>query len=442
MRKEIPAISQIWKTLVLVLGGLLLAWLLVILIVDPLPSNDSDLVLPGRQVDSEQNPYPEIRDISLSRDDYNEIFPVTQMLEREKPFDVAFVQKLLKRHATELGRFKVYAEMVDWKQDQPLGQTTNSDFDYASRWFRIAYLKWAQATLFTINGDAESALDEALELLQFGGGLSSADNPLDPVFCASEISEIGALTLVESIDNRVVDSDILAGLAAKLDQPGLLRNDLANVVRAEYTLIAERGMDRATFDRETRPSWEANRITKTPSWLPSRLVYKPNLSRSLCAAYHRAAIRTSEETCQAYFSAIEAVIPEAWEQSLIGNSFGFEMFSQRMLSLRTTHGSFVTRSELALVRLRVAMERYRLEHGDWPQALGSLVPKFLGEIPIDPMDGKSIRFDPKRRLIYSVGLNLVDDGGMAPDMPGTLRSSEEIVIELEPDGRNRSSPRG
>jgi hypothetical protein len=61
----------------------------------------------------------------------------------------------------------------------------------------------------------------------------------------------------------------------------------------------------------------------------------------------------------------------------------------------------------------VAMERYRLAHGRWPERLEGLVPAYLSKIPIDPFDGQPLRF---RRLkdgviIYTVGEDRQDDGG-------------------------------
>jgi len=38
--------------------------------------------------------------------------------------------------------------------------------------------------------------------------------------------------------------------------------------------------------------------------------------------------------------------------------------------------------------------------------------------PLDPFDGKSFRYDPKRRVVYSVGKNLVDNGGSAMPLKG------------------------
>jgi hypothetical protein len=71
----------------------------------------------------------------------------------------------------------------------------------------------------------------------------------------------------------------------------------------------------------------------------------------------------------------------------------------------------------ALLRCTVAalaVERYRLAHGQWPESLDSVVPEYLPAAPTDPFDGQPLRF---RRLenglvIYSVGLDLHDDGGI------------------------------
>ena len=52
-----------------------------------------------------------------------------------------------------------------------------------------------------------------------------------------------------------------------------------------------------------------------------------------------------------------------------------------------------------------------------PDSLSNLVPDFLESIPIDPFDGKELRYRKldKGFVVYSVGENLSDDGGQ--EMP-------------------------
>lgn len=60
----------------------------------------------------------------------------------------------------------------------------------------------------------------------------------------------------------------------------------------------------------------------------------------------------------------------------------------------------------------IACERYRRKHGELPESLNVLVPEFLETVPNDPFDGKPIRYNKEKKIIYSVGENLVDSGGM------------------------------
>ncbi len=67
-----------------------------------------------------------------------------------------------------------------------------------------------------------------------------------------------------------------------------------------------------------------------------------------------------------------------------------------------------------LVLAAIALERYRLAHSSYPKDLQSLVPDLLKSVPLDFMDGKPLRYrlpEPSAFVLYSVGLDGVDDGG-------------------------------
>ncbi|MDP1561977.1 MAG: hypothetical protein Q8M16_11415 [Pirellulaceae bacterium] len=57
--------------------------------------------------------------------------------------------------------------------------------------------------------------------------------------------------------------------------------------------------------------------------------------------------------------------------------------------------------------------RYQREHGRLPETLNDLVGDFLEQVPQDPFDNLPLRYVPKgdKFVIYSVGVNGVDDGG-------------------------------
>ena len=80
-------------------------------------------------------------------------------------------------------------------------------------------------------------------------------------------------------------------------------------------------------------------------------------------------------------------------------------------------------SELTLLKIALALELYKINHGDYPDALEALLFTYLEEVPIDPSTSRSTitykkNGDGERFLLYSYGPNQQDDGGQAA--PGTL----------------------
>ena len=67
----------------------------------------------------------------------------------------------------------------------------------------------------------------------------------------------------------------------------------------------------------------------------------------------------------------------------------------------------------AVVAAAVAACRYRIAHGQWPDKLADLVPEYLGATPLDPFDGKSLRFKSgdNEIVIYSIGPDAIDNSG-------------------------------
>ncbi len=79
----------------------------------------------------------------------------------------------------------------------------------------------------------------------------------------------------------------------------------------------------------------------------------------------------------------------------VGNAFNYRQAVHRVL------------------QVELALANYRLEHGEYPKRLAELVPEYIDVLPEDPFSGKTLvyRLTPKGYLLYSVGLNGVDEGG-------------------------------
>ena len=80
-----------------------------------------------------------------------------------------------------------------------------------------------------------------------------------------------------------------------------------------------------------------------------------------------------------------------------------------------------TNARLDLLRLAIALERYKSAKGEYPETLDALIPAYLDEIPLDPFTGRktlTYKLAPDEEtafLLYSYGPNETDDGGDETD---------------------------
>ncbi|MBN1764623.1 MAG: hypothetical protein JW860_05145 [Sedimentisphaerales bacterium] len=84
----------------------------------------------------------------------------------------------------------------------------------------------------------------------------------------------------------------------------------------------------------------------------------------------------------------------------------------------------------------LAVEQYRLARGQWPKSLSELTPNFLEAVPVDPFDGKEIKYKKldKGYMVYSVGEDMIDDEGMAEELDSdgwVLRQEVDIIFKVE-----------
>ena len=74
-----------------------------------------------------------------------------------------------------------------------------------------------------------------------------------------------------------------------------------------------------------------------------------------------------------------------------------------------------THTRVQCARTAVALERWRLARGAYPEALAALVPGLLPAVPHDVMDGLPLRYRRTEEggyLLYSIGIDAKDDGGI------------------------------
>jgi len=73
-----------------------------------------------------------------------------------------------------------------------------------------------------------------------------------------------------------------------------------------------------------------------------------------------------------------------------------------------------------LCELTFALKQYKADQGQFPDALNGLMPKYIPALPEDPFSGQPYcyRKEGDEFVLYSVGENRNDDGGMKTEQDG------------------------
>jgi hypothetical protein len=121
-------------------------------------------------------------------------------------------------------------------------------------------------------------------------------------------------------------------------------------------------------------------------------------------------------------------MPGATNQPVFTSKYRSSMAA--MLNMRQMNSIFAGRGLLEraaqvearrrLIITAIALERFRVRHGHYPVTLGAVVPEFLKQPPIDFMDGQPLRYrlgEDGRFVLYSTGVDCVDDGGVMAETP-------------------------
>jgi hypothetical protein len=100
----------------------------------------------------------------------------------------------------------------------------------------------------------------------------------------------------------------------------------------------------------------------------------------------------------------------------------YDLFSQMLIPAleRVAKKTAGAQTYVDLARVGCALERYRLAHGNYPDALEALMPKFITKSPHDVINGQPLKYRRNADgsfVLYSVGWNEADDGGQVVRLP-------------------------
>ena len=98
---------------------------------------------------------------------------------------------------------------------------------------------------------------------------------------------------------------------------------------------------------------------------------------------------------------------------------------------------FIYRNRLEVTRAILAIQLYLREHLSLPAATGDLIKQgILKEWPTDPFDGKPLRYSREKAIVWSVGPDGVDHGGVREERHGDL----QFLNQFQPAAKRLPTP--
>lgn len=263
---------------------------------------------------------------------------------------------------------------------------------------------------------------------------------------------------------RALASDVTIAVAPDLAPAGLA--DRARVAALIATMLDDAppmraGRDGVVAERvfcrdmlaqmrkgNIQPMFAGGTRTPTTGGRILSLAATPVLYRGegLALDYFEEQVRLADAPSQAAYDAASARAVSMYNEMRTGSLTMLATAAVPALD-RYHAAKFRSITDRHLAATALALRLYQLDHdGRRPATLEALVPAYLPSVPVDAIDGRPLRYDPARAILWSVGENNVDDGGDGTAVPKKYYAgpgrwdAKDAVVHLDRQPRPATQP--
>lgn len=332
----------------------------------------------------------------------------------------------LEEHGAVLDNFRdlLDEKPEEWEPRSTLWQV--EDFGAAPAWKGVMELKEIEAVHLARRGQEEPAFLAACDLLVLAALLERLDAWPSFLDRSLELHARGTETVARLLARTHLPEEKLRRLQEEEFQPwGPSVERLATAMDGFYA-----------FERKLLLGPGDGEPPVPPGYLPARstwrIFFKPCATLRLFtegfrelknAAGHIALVRPEQIGSR--------LLRRERAGGLLGgaNRDGEDYFAGRIRHYEVLpERNALARARHAIVLTLFAARRFVHRELRLPARLEELKPRYLAVMPFDPFSGESLRYDAARSLVYSVGLNLKDDGGRPTAIP--LADPQEPTAEI------------
>lgn len=299
---------------------------------------------------------------------------------------------------------------------------------YIGEWRNMGRVMALEARYRRLSGDYQRSVSTCISLLRFGDLVQHDAECIINYLVGIAITELGLQQVRDlAIDEGTTDRE-LSALAGTLADLGPFDHGFDRAIKMEYKMVSSTLDDFASgkINMDQIMAVESS-DTESSGFLKGRRVpryfLQPNRTKALFADYYREMLGNSSlayadmNMCdkEEMFCLDESKHKLMTRPNAVGKILcrllvpAIESILERRCRIETG---------VAATHLIVALNMYEKEHGEFPGKLSELVPGHIAAVPSDSYDGKPLRYDPDRKLVYSVGKDLEDSGGSSDTLSG------------------------
>lgn len=385
---------------------------------DEPPFDDSDLWLPKVEISQSDNAFYYFEDIREKiyipyNIEENKLF---QDMSNGQAWDAEFAKELIDKNQQAFESFNKAFDCPVYQQPSLIDpkEFSINTIIYSVGYLRnIAQLSCVKATYLFKEDKQQEAFEQIIKNLELSQMLKNAPLP----------------QLIDGLVSLTIDDISLKNLRLMIPETNLSSSALKEQINKLDEFKGNNDWIKTSFKLEYIKQQNAYRELANYS----SYFYKPNQTKRMFAEHYQGMIRNAE---QDYYKDMESFefnplylenfsIETLFKGNLIGKIF-YDMIAVNQEGLLVNN--YLNEFSFSGTQVLMALKAYQIDNAKLPNSLDELVPEYLSQVPKDPFDGQAIRFSPEKRIIYSVGQDLIDSGGSQGD---DLYSMPDPTLKIE-----------
>lgn len=359
------------------------------------------------------------------------------------PWDAKLARELVLKN-TEAFRYFVDASTKPEYQNPSFAGPSKISQDSAlpslNSFRNMANLSVLKSVFLVKQGKDKEAIEEAFRSINIGQKMQDSQGSLIEYLVATAIKNIGLQTTQKILASSKLKVSELKKYSQDADQYYKNEEGLTHSLKAEYYLLFSSldlitvgliGGNKEALDFANKALAAGGPdLVSFAQKLTGNFYFEPNKTKLLYANFFRSQISDINRSCWGRngYNVGKLDLSSFEEVKKVENAIGIILHDVVAEGMATVQNKRCQEDTLVgATQAMLALKAFKNDTKKYPTTLDALVPKYLDAVPVDPFDGKSLKYSSEKKIVYSVGEDKKDDGGIMSD---EVKKAPDIVYQI------------